>query len=164
MSFWARLPLTELAHLKDHCFSTHRVLYRSQEMNWLAPLLALLIFVRDSFLTTSALLPSHLSENPHHEQIWCSLSHTSCRPKTPKIFIAEIEFWLRIALAQLAHLTKGAGTNSRVLYCSPKLDGLGTLLALLLIAFRDALLTTSVLLPGQLLTTLLLRILLLADA
>ena len=68
-----------------------------------------------------------------------------------------MECWLRIALIQLAHLPKGATTRPRVPYYSPQQNGLATLLALLLIAVRDPLLTTSSPLPGLLLTRLSLR-------
>ena len=87
-----------------------------------------------------------------------ALSYSSDHPKTLKIFIAEMEFWLQIILAQPAHLTKGASTWPRVPYYSPKQSGLATFLALLLIAVRRPLLTTSALLPGQLLTRLPLEI------
>ena len=55
------------------------------------PLLALLLVsIRDAFLTTYALLRSHLSEDS--SQILQALSYSSDHPKTLKIFIAEIEF------------------------------------------------------------------------
>ena len=91
--------------------------------------------------------------NSHHE---CrKLSYSSFW--TLKIFIAEMEFLLRIALIQIAHLPNAASTRPRVPYCSPQQNGLATLLALLLIAVRDPLLTTSSPLPGLLLTRLSLR-------
>ena len=72
-------------------------------------------------------------------------------------YCRKMEFWLRIALIQLAHLPKGASTQPRVPYCSPQQNGLATLVALLLVAVRDPLLTTSSPLPGPLLTRLSLR-------
>ena len=46
-----------------------------QDQKGLTPLLALLLVsIRDAFLTTYALLPSHLSEDSHHE--YFKLSHT----------------------------------------------------------------------------------------
>ena len=86
-----------------------------------------------------------------------AFSYSSDHPRTLKIFIAEMEFELQITLAQLAHLTKDASTRPRVPYCLPQQNGLATFLALLLIAVRGPLLTTS-LLPGQLLTRLFLEI------
>ena len=56
------------------------------------------------------------------------------------------------------HLTKGASTKPRVLYCSPKQIGLATLLVVLLIAVRGPLVTTTTLLPGPLITRLPLEI------
>ena len=63
-----------------------------QDQKGLTPLLALLLVsICDAFLTTYALLPSHLSEDSHHE--YCKLSHThQIILKTVKIFIAEMEF------------------------------------------------------------------------
>ena len=117
----------------------------------------LLVSIRDALLITYALLPSHLSEDSRHE--YFKLYHThQIILKTLKIFIAEMEFQLRITLAQLVHLTKGASTRPRVPYYSPKQSGLATFLALLLIAVRRPLSTTSALLPGQLLTRLPLEI------
>ena len=90
--------------------------------------------------------------------------HLASHPKIlAQVFIPEFDFWVGIALQQLAHLTKGASTKPRVLYCSPKQNRLATLLALLLVAVRGPLLMTSALLPGQLLTRLLLEISSLAD-
>ena len=43
----------------------------------------------------------------------------SAHPETLKNFIAETNFYLRITQQQLAHLTKGASTFSRVLYYTP---------------------------------------------
>ena len=46
-----------------------------QDQKGLTPLLALLLVsIRDALLTTHALLPSHLSEDSHHEYL--KLSHT----------------------------------------------------------------------------------------
>ena len=116
-----------------------------QPQKELTPLLALHISVRDAFLTTHV-LPSHLSETLTTN---ASSSHT--HQSALKFFIAEMGFWLRIALIQLAHLPKGASTRPRVPYCSPQHNGLATLLELLLIAVRDPLLTTSSHLPSPLL-------------
>ena len=50
-----------------------------------------------------------------------SLSSLGNPPKNSGTsFYARIHFWLGIALQQLAHLTKGANTSSRVLYFSPR--------------------------------------------
>ena len=47
-----------------------------QDQKGLTPLQALLLVsIRDAFLTTYALLPSHLSEDSHHEYL--KLSHTN---------------------------------------------------------------------------------------
>ena len=57
-----------------------------QDQKELTPLLALLLVsIRDAFLTTYALLPTHLSENSHHEY-FKALSYTSDHPKTMKNF------------------------------------------------------------------------------
>ena len=40
-----------------------------------------------------------------------------------QVFMPEFDFWLGIALQQLAHLSKGANTSSRVLYFSPRSEG-----------------------------------------
>ena len=135
-----------------------------QQDNKLTTLLAiLLISICDALLTPYALLPSHLSVDSHHA--YFKLSHThQIILKILKIFIAEIEFWIQITLAQLVHLTKGVSTRPRVPYYSPKLSGLATFLALLLIAVRSPLVTTSTLLPGQLLNRLPLEISPLASA
>ena len=63
--------------------------------------------------------------NSHHECL--KLSYSSFW--TLKFFIAEIEFWLRIALIQIEQLPKGASTRPRVPYCSSQQNGLATLLA-----------------------------------
>ena len=47
-----------------------------QDQKGLMPLLALLLVsIRDAFLTTYALLPSHLSEDSHHEYFKLSYTH-----------------------------------------------------------------------------------------
>ena len=52
-----------------------------QDQKGLTTLLALLLVsIRDAFLTTYALLPSHLSEDSHHEY-FKALSYTSDHPK-----------------------------------------------------------------------------------
>ena len=54
------------------------------------PLLALLISIRDAFLTTYALLPSHLLKTLITNTQ--AFTHSSDHPGTQKIFIAEMEF------------------------------------------------------------------------
>ena len=50
--------------------------------------------------------------------------HLASHPKIQaQGFMPEFNFWLGIALEQLAHLTKGANTSSRVLYFSPRSEG-----------------------------------------
>ena len=62
-----------------------------QDQKGLTPLLALLLVsIHDAFLTTYALLPGHLSEDSHHENL--KLSHTHQIILTLKFFIAEMEF------------------------------------------------------------------------
>ena len=62
-----------------------------QDQKGLTPLLALLLVsIRDAFLTTYALLPSHLSEDSHHEYL--KLSHTHQIILNSEDFIAEMEF------------------------------------------------------------------------
>ena len=52
-----------------------------QDQKGLTPLLALLLVsICEAFLTTYALLPSHLSEDSHHEH-FNALSYTSDHPK-----------------------------------------------------------------------------------
>ena len=114
----------------------------------LTPLLALLLIsIRDALLTTHLLLPSHpsgtlitnaSSSHTHHSELY-------------NFFITEMEFWLQIALIQLAPLPKGASTRPRVPYCSPHHNELATLLVPLLITVHGPLLTTSSPLPSSLL-------------
>ena len=55
----------------------------------LMPLLALLlVFIRDAFITTYTLLPSHLSKNSHHEY-FKALSYTSDHPKNSEEFLLQ---------------------------------------------------------------------------
>ena len=57
-----------------------------QDQKGLTPLLALLLVsIRDAFLTTYALLPSHLSEDSHHEY-FKALSYISDHPKNSEDF------------------------------------------------------------------------------
>ena len=57
-----------------------------QDQKGLMPLLALLLVsIRDAFLTTYALLPSHLSGDSHH-QYFKALSYTSDHPKNSEDF------------------------------------------------------------------------------
>ena len=43
--------------------------------------------------------------------------------KSSTSFYARFDFWLGITLTQLAHVTKGVNTSSRVLYLSPRPEG-----------------------------------------
>ena len=57
-----------------------------QDQKGLTPLLALLLVsIRDTFLTSYALIPSHLSEDCHHEY-FKALSYTSDHPKNSEDF------------------------------------------------------------------------------
>ena len=63
-----------------------------QDQKGLTPFLALiLVSIRNAFLTTYALLPSHLSEDSHYAYFKLLHAHQIIL-KTLKIFIAEMEF------------------------------------------------------------------------
>ena len=122
-----------------------------QDQKGLTPLLALLLVsIRDAFLTTYALLPSHLSEDSHHEYL--KLSYSSDHPKTLKIFYCRNRVLATniISTASAPHQRSPHPTKSALLLA--KASRLATFLALLLIAISRPLLTTYALLPGQLLT------------
>ena len=119
----------------------------------LTPLLALLLVsIHDDLLTTYALLPSHLSVDSYHEYL--KLSHTN------QIILDSENFYCRnvvlatniISTASAPHQRYQHPTKGALLLAQA--SGLGTFLALLLIAVRRPLLTTFSLLPGQLLTRL----------
>ena len=122
--------------------TSSRVLYIPPTSKRTTALLALLLIsVRGAFITTHVFLPSHLSGTLITNASSSHIHHSE----------------LYIFLLQLAHLPRGASTRPRVPYCLPQHNGLATLLAILLIAVRDPLLTTSSPLKGSLLTRLSLK-------
>ena len=124
-----------------------------QDPKGLTPLRALLVVsIHDAFFTTYSLLPSHLSEDSHHEYL--KLSYSSDDPKTLKIFCCRNGVLATniISTASAPHQRCQHPTKGALLLAQA--SGLATFQALLIIAVCRSLLTTSGLLPGQLLTRL----------